>query len=97
MELARVIPDCAQLFVELRRLLGDEWFREAETLSFEITEQGQVILHTGKGISFCYGVDASVGRILAIDRNQEPAEISMVEPDGSFQSLGPVELDKNSD
>lgn len=93
LDLSRVIRDCAWVFVEARRRLGDEWFIEAGTLSFEITERGDVLLHTGKGISVCYGIDESAEHLLAIDRNQEPAFLSLIHPDGQLEELGPVDLD----
>lgn len=88
----RVIPDCARLFVELRRVLGDEWFVAARTLSFQVSERGDVVLHTGKGISFLYGADESADRLLAIDRNRDPAVLSLVHSDGRFEEVGPVEI-----
>jgi tetratricopeptide (TPR) repeat protein len=82
-----------ELFTELRRRLGDGWFEEAGSRAVEVTEKGDVVIHTGKWISFMWGKEESEGLILALDRAQRPAHISIVHKDGRFEPLGPVDLD----
>lgn len=62
-------------------------------MRFEVTEGGDVILHTGKWISFMWGKGESAGMILAVNRAQSPAQISVVAESGRFEHLGPVEGD----
>lgn len=86
-------PRAAELFTELRRRLGDGWFEEAGTQAVEVTEEGDVVIHTGKWISFMWGKEESEGLILALDRGQRPACISIVHEDGRFEPLGPVDIE----
>lgn len=86
-------PAAAELFVELRRRLGDAWFEEAGSRAVEITEEGDLVIHTGKWISFMWGKEESKGLILALHRAQQPAHISIVHEDGRFEMLGPVDID----
>ncbi|HEX6601453.1 MAG TPA: tetratricopeptide repeat protein, partial [Solirubrobacterales bacterium] len=85
-------PVAAELFTELCHRLGRTWFEEAGAMAVEVTEEGDVVIHTGRWISFMWGKDESEGLILALDRSQLLAHISIVHEDGSFEMLGPVEV-----
>lgn len=76
---------------QLHERLGEEWWAEAESAAVEVTEQGDTVVHSGKWISFMRGKDASEGMILALNRGQTPALISIVKDDGTFELLGPVD------
>jgi tetratricopeptide (TPR) repeat protein len=86
-------PAAEELFAELRRRLGNAWFEEAGSQSVEVTEEGDLVIHTGKWISFMWGKEESEGMILALHRAQHPAHISIVHEDGRFEILGPVDID----
>lgn len=93
-DLGREVPDAGvELLAELRRRLGDEWFAEAGTMRFEVTEGGDVVLHTGKWTSFMWGKEESAGMILAVNRAQSQAQISIVAESGRFEHLGPIDGD----
>lgn len=86
-------PVAAELYTELRRRPGDRWLEEAGRRAVEVTEEGDVVIHTSKWISFMWGKGESEGLVLALHRAQKPACISLLHEDGEFEMLGPVDLE----
>lgn len=58
----QITPGIQSIYDEVRSRLGDNWIRDtAKTLSFEVTEEGDIVMHTGANYSLTRGKDEMEG------------------------------------